>query len=196
MKKILIINAHPSQKSFVTALADAYQRGAQQAGYEVQRIDVGNLHFNPNLAAGYEAITPLEPDLIKAQAAITWCTHLVITTPLWWMDFPAVMKGFLDRVLLPGFAFKYHRPRFGLIPQWDKLLRGRSGRIIYTQGEQQWLMRTYLADGVWRNWKHRVIGFAGFWPLRRTVFSAADVAPDVKKQKWLKQVYRLGKRGA
>ena len=121
-KRILVILGHPANKSFCGALADSYVKGAEAAGNEVRLISLGNLSFDPVLHNGYATIQELEPDLVTAQAAITWAQHIVFVYPIWWGAMPALLKGFIDRVFLPGFAFKYREgSQF-----WDRLLSGRS----------------------------------------------------------------------
>ncbi|ENO94605.1 hypothetical protein C662_00210 [Thauera sp. 28] len=106
-KRILVVLGHPDNDSFCRAIADSYIDGAKAAGNEVQLISVGDLAFDPVLHKGYTAIQELEPDLVAGQAAITWAQHIVFVYPIWWGAMPALLKGFIDRVFLPGFAFKY-----------------------------------------------------------------------------------------
>lgn len=67
------------------------------------------MDFNPNLEFGYRKKSELEPDLLDAQAKLKWADHVVWIYPVWWSSVPAIMKGFIDRILLPGFAFKKGR---------------------------------------------------------------------------------------
>lgn len=86
------------------ALADAYEETARQKGHEVRRQNLGDLRFDPILWHGYQKVQELEPDLLAAQASITWCDHWVIIYPIWWGSVPALLKGFFDRALYSGFA--------------------------------------------------------------------------------------------
>lgn len=108
-KRVLVILGHPSAHSFCSALTDCYVASATRAGHEVRVLRLGALRFDPVLHEGYRQVQPLEPDLLNAQADITWAEHLVLVFPIWWGGVPALLKGFLDRVLLPGFAFKYQK---------------------------------------------------------------------------------------
>ncbi len=123
-KRILVILGHPSADSLCAGLAQAYMEGALSAGAEVRLLSVGQLGFDPLLHAGYRGAQPLEPDLQAAQAQIAWAGHLVWVYPTWWGAMPALLKGFIDRVFLPGFAFKHHQGS----SRWDKLLAGRSAQ--------------------------------------------------------------------
>lgn len=107
MKKILIINGHPNKNSFNSSLVDAYKRGASTQPCEIKEINISDLKFNPNLEFGYQKRMELESDLLDAQQKISWAEHLVWVHPVWWGGLPALLKGFIDRVFLPGFAFKY-----------------------------------------------------------------------------------------
>ncbi len=127
MKKVLIIQGHPNPESLNAAIGEAYKKGALTAKAEVQEIIVQDLDFNPSYTADLE----LEPDLQKAQKQILWADHIVIIHPLWWGGIPALLKGFIDRVFLPGFAYKFKEGSVW----WDKLLKGRTGRIIYTMDQ-------------------------------------------------------------
>lgn len=125
---IYLLLAHPNKSSFNGKLADVYEGAMLAVGHHVRRQNPGEMHFDPILWRGYSDIQQLEPDLRKAQENILWCNKWVIIYPVWWGSVPALFKGFLDRTLLPGFAFKYHQKD----PFWDKYLSGKSAHIITT----------------------------------------------------------------
>ena len=81
MYKILIINCHPNKDSFNFGLAEAYKKGALQAGHLVEEIVIVDLQFNPNLQFGYQKRMDLEPDLLEAWQKIKWAEHLVDSFP-------------------------------------------------------------------------------------------------------------------
>lgn len=87
----------------------------------MEEIRLRDLKFNPILEYGYRKRTELESDLLDSQKKILWADHIVWIYPVWWGSVPALLKGFLDRVLIPGFAFK---KREGSV-WWDKFLTGR-----------------------------------------------------------------------
>ena len=118
--RTLIFLGHPDNQSFCSSLADAYERGAKEKGGDVARINLSDLRFNPILHSGYNRIQNLEPDLMEAQRLIKWANHIVFVFPVWWSAPPALMKGFIERVFLPNFAFKFRENS----SQWDKLLSG------------------------------------------------------------------------
>lgn len=112
----------------------------------------------------------------KARDAIRWCEHFVIVTPCWWWHVPALLKGFIDRVFLPGVGVEYLK-RF---PYIRKLLKGRSARVIYTQNSPQWVAVLAREDLFWRNMRRAFLGTAGFIRLGALVWtrSTTSVRPS------------------
>jgi NAD(P)H dehydrogenase (quinone) len=189
--KILIIDGHPATSSFCTSLADVYERSARGAGFDVRRINLREMSFDPILHLGYHEIQALEPALVQAQQDILWAEHLVWVFPTWWVGVPALLKGFLDRALLPGFGFKYHKND----PFWDKLLKGRSARVITTMDSPvyyNWFM--YRSEGH-INFRKGVLEFCGIKPVRTTVFGGMKSSTPEKRTKWLDKVAALGAKG-
>lgn len=191
-KKILIIQGNPNPSSYCSALAMAYYEGAVQEGAEVRIINLHELIFNPNLAFGYSKRTELEPDLLEAQAAIKWADHLVFVYPTWWGTLPALLKGFLDRILLPGFAFKY---REGSV-LWDKLLSGKTARLIVTTDTPIWYNRFVYGQPGHRAMKIATLQFCGIKPVRITNIGPVKGSTHTTRGKWLKLVARLGNKGS
>ncbi|OME85077.1 NADPH:quinone reductase [Paenibacillus sp. FSL A5-0031] len=191
-KKILIIQGNPNPTSYCSSLAKAYADGAVQGGAEVRIILLHELSFNPNLAFGYAKRTELEPDLLEAQASIKWADHLVFIYPTWWGTQPALLKGFLDRVLLPGFAFKY---REGSI-LWDKLLSGKTARLIVTLDTPVWYNRFVYGQPGHRAMKNATLQFCGIKPVRITNIGPVKGSTDTKRGKWLAIVGKLGNKGS
>lgn len=187
--KILILNGHPNPGSLCAALAAAYKKGALEAGATVEEIEIGKLNFNPNLAYGYTKRIELEPDLLKAWEKIQRAGHLVWVHPVWWGGIPAVMKGFIDRLFLPGMAFKYRENS----PFWDKLLKGKSARIIATMDTPWWYYRFIFGRPSINQMKNTVLGFCGISPVKVTGFSPVRFSTEAKRAQWIDAAYRLGK---
>jgi putative NADPH-quinone reductase len=190
MKKILIINGHPDKESFCFALAENYKKGADKAGVDCKLFNLIDLEFNPILTGGYRKINELEPDLIIMQQEILTADHLVLVYPNWWSTFPALLKGFIDRVFVPGFAFKYRENS----PFWDKLLKGKTARLIVTMDTPWWYY--WLIN---RNVGHNamrigVLEFCGIKPVKITTFAPVKSSDNKKRKKWLAEVEELGKK--
>jgi putative NADPH-quinone reductase len=189
MKRIAIIQGHPdpNPERFCHVLAVAYTDGARDAGHEVRMIEVARLDF-PLLRTRVDfesGATP--PAIADAQATIAWAEHVVIVFPLWLGDIPALLKGFLEQVLRPGFAF-HHRERGAP----EKLMRGRSVRIVVTMGMPgffyEWFYRAHSVKSLERN----VFAFVGFGPVRRTVIGMVESDKRTRNAAWLERMRALG----
>lgn len=188
MKKILIINGHPNPDSFCFALAKAYRDAATTAGAEIKEIIIRDLQFNVNLQYGYQKRTDLEPDLLDAWEKIKWAEHLVWVHPVWWGGFPAIMKGFIDRLFLPGFAFQYKENSVW----WDKLLKGKSARIITTLDQPGWYYRLAFGRPSVNQLKKSTLQFCGINPVKLSYFGPIRNSTEAMRSKWIKKATQLG----
>lgn len=188
MPRITVIHANPDPESFGRTLSMAYSDAARTAGHEVRDIVLSELAFDPILHHGYRVIQPLELDLLQAQQDIKWAEHLVFEYPTWWGSTPALLKGFLDRAFLPGWAFKYRDSG----SFWDKLLAGRSARLIVTMDAPGFYDRLAYRASSRRAMSHAVLRFCGVKPVRVTTFSSVKASTPAKREAWLNQVRVLG----
>lgn len=189
-KNIVILCGHPDKESFTGSIADYYQMAAEEAGHVVQRVNIGELNFDPILHKGYKEIQPLEPDLKALQEKFLWANHIVIVYPNWWCTMPAILKGLFDRFWLPGFAFNFNKQT----KQIEKHLKGRTGRVIILSGSHS-PFKTWWQFGDYTNEiQYGIMEFAGI----RTAVSAygpCEKVDDKVREKWGKEVAELGRKG-
>ena len=188
MKKTVIINGHPDKESFNHALHKAYKTGALSAGSEVEDIVLSDMEFSPNLRFGYRQRTDWEPDLLNAWNKILHANHLVLIFPMWWASMPALMKGFFDRVFLPGFAFDYQEKS----PFPKKLLEGKTSEIITTLDTPVWYYKWVLGNPGIKLLEKSILGFCGIQNKRTTYLAVLKTSDDKQRQKWLSKVKALG----
>jgi len=188
MKKILIINGHPNKNSFCFGIAEAYKKGALISGADVQEIIVSELNFNPNLQFGYQKRTELEPDLLNAWEKIKWADHLVWVHPVWWGGLPAITKGFIDRLFLPGFAFQYRENSVW----WDKLLKGKTAHIITTLDQPSWYYKFAFGNPSVNQLKKSVLEFCGIKPVKVTYVGPIKESSNDFRKKWFSKIEKLG----
>ena len=189
-KKIVIINGHPNKESFNFGIAKAYKTGAEQSGAEVKEITIAKLNFNPNLEFGYQKRMKMEPDLLDSWEKIKWADHLVWVHPVWWGGLPAITKGFIDRVFLPGFAFQYRKNSM----LWDKLLKGKTARIITTLDQPGWIYRLLFGRPSVNQLKKATLEFCGIRPVRVTYVGIIKTSDETKRDKWLEKIEKLGRK--
>jgi len=188
-KNILLILGHPSENSFCNALLNAYQKGAESAGANCKVLYISRLKFDVNLAEGYKTGEYMEDDLLAAQEMFTWADHVVFVYPNWWGFMPAITKGFIDRLFLPGFAFKHQSGK--IFP--EKLLKGKSMRLMVTMDTPKWWFYLIYRASQYQILKDIVFGYVGFDPIRFSTFGFIRKSTDQQREKWIKQVNQLGK---
>ena len=189
-KKILVLLGNSDTESFTGSMANAYQKGAEEAGHEVSRFNIGEMKFDPILHKGYKEIQTLEKDLIKLQEKIIWADHVVIVYPNWWCAMPAILKGLFDRMWLPGFAFNFDKQTKQLI----QLLKGKTARTIVIAGTHSPFKTWWLFGDYTNELQYGILGFSGI-SANTSTFGPSEKASDAKKQLWLSQVELLGKKG-
>jgi putative NADPH-quinone reductase/1,4-dihydroxy-2-naphthoate octaprenyltransferase len=186
---VLVILGHPRTDSLCGALADAYGKGATEAGAEVRRLDLATLDFDPDVHTPSPNQQAFEADLLAARDLIRWAEHLVFVCPTWWGTMPALLKGFLDRVMTPDFAFRTCEGGTG----YQGLLGGRSAQLITTMDTPPLIHRlVYRQPG--RNAMARAtLGFCGVRPVRSLVCGPVKDASQEQRQHWLEQARRQGR---
>lgn len=189
-KKILIINGHPNKDSFNFGIAAAYKKGLSSMGAEFKEIVIANLDFNPNLQFGYQKRTELEPDLLEAWEKIQWADHLVWIHPVWWGGLPAITKGFIDRLFLPGFAFQYRENSHF----WDKLLKGKTAHIITTLDQPGFFYRLVFHRPSVNQLRRSVLKFCGISPVKVSYIGIVRNSTPQMREKWLEQVENWGRK--
>lgn len=166
MSTILVINAHPNPDSLSQLLSSSYAEALGDAGSSLALRD---LTFDPILRAGYRAPQALEPDLLRAQEAILRAAHVAWFFPCWWNSVPALLKGFIDRTFLPGFAFRYEAG--AALPR--RLLTGRSARVV-TSMDAPWLWHALVDRSALEvSFVRSTLKFSGFGPVETKVFYGA-----------------------
>lgn len=189
-KKIVIICGHPDAESFTGSVIDHYQTAAEEAGHEVRRYNLGELHFDPILHKGYKEIQQLEPDLQHLQDAIRECDHLVIAYPNWWCTMPAILKGMFDRIWLPGFAFNFNKETKKI----DKHLTGKTARVFILSGSHS-PFKTWWQFGDFTNEiQYGILEFAGI-KTQVSAYGPCEKVNDTVRAKWFKEVEILGRKG-
>lgn len=186
-KRILLILGHPSDASFCAALAERYVQSAIDAGHEVRQLRLGELDFDPVLREGYRQIQALEEALSVAQSDILWAEHLTLVYPIWWGGIPALLKGFFDRVFLPGFAFKYRKGK--AFP--DKLLKGRTAHLLVTMDTPPWYYRWFYHMPGLHQVRKTTLEFCGIKPLRTLTFGPLLDSSDQQRNTWLRQAQAI-----
>lgn len=192
MRRITLIQGHPDPAGghLDHALADAYAEGALAAGHDLRRIEIATLDFPllRNKDDFEHGPTPL--GLVKAQAAIAWAQHLVFVYPIWLGDMPALLKGFLEQTLRPGFAFDYLDG--GKVRM---RLKGKSARLVVTMGMPAMAYRWFYGAHSVKSFERNILKFVGIKPVERSLYGMVEAVDEAKRASWLDDMRALGGAG-
>ncbi|WP_027132616.1 NAD(P)H-dependent oxidoreductase [Geminicoccus roseus] len=187
-RRIAIIQGHPDpeDRHYCHALAKAYAQAAEEAGHAVRTIEIARLSF-PLLTSKRAWDDPeVPPDIRESQATIAWAEHLVIVYPLWLGGMPALLKGFLEQVLRPGFAVGTGGR--------TRLLSGRTARIVVTMGMPALVYRWYFGAHSLRSLERNILRFVGIRPSGESLVGMVE-GSEARRRRWLARMERLGRRG-
>jgi putative NADPH-quinone reductase len=191
-KRVLLIQGHPDNvmPHLCHSLADAYATGAQDAGHTVRSVQVTELDFP--LLRSQEAWEKgqLPASLQQAQADILWAEHIVLFFPLWLGDMPALLKGFLEQVARPGFAFEYVKDGTSFS---KKRLVGKSARVVVTMGMPALVYRLYFRAHSVKSLERNILGFIGIAPIHETLIGSVGNLDAYKSNNWLAKLRQLGR---
>lgn len=190
-QKILIIDGHPDAERarFCHALADAYIEGAMEAGKETRVITLSETPVEM-LRTARDFALPAQSEAIKsAQADLLWADHVALVFPLWLGGAPALLHAFLEQIACGGFLAETAGP--GIRSKF----RGKSARLVVTMGMPAIIYRlVFRAHGV-RNIMQGVLGFAGFAPVRVTLFGAVESVGAARRKARIEHTRALGREG-
>lgn len=175
--RLLAILAHPSADSLNGALHAAYVEGAQEH-VEVEQLALSDLTFDPLLHAGFDGSQVLEPDLEEARRSIEAAQHVSWFFPTWWAGPPALLKGFVDRTFLPGWAFRYEPGKSLPTP----LLAGRTARVVTTMDSPGWWYRWWHRRSVHASFTNATLRFVGFSKVRHTTLFGVRSMSEEKRR--------------
>lgn len=190
IKKVLIINGHPDKESFCFGLHQSYLKGSLNKGNEVKELILTDMNFNPILMYGYRRRTELEPALLEAWRKLQWADHIVWIYPIWWASPPALLKGFIERMFLPGFAFEYQEKS----PFPKKLLLGKTSEIISTMDAPVFYYKWILKDIGGKLIRKNVGDFCGIKNIRTTYLATLKTSTLDQRQRWLAKVEQIAQK--
>ncbi|MFC1868461.1 NAD(P)H-dependent oxidoreductase [Thermodesulfobacteriota bacterium] len=191
--KVLIIYAHPNPDSFNHAILDAFTEGLSEAGHTSEVVDLYAAGFDPcltfaELGALREGRT--YDDVQAYQDKITQADALAFIHPNWFTGVPAILKGWIDRVLCMGFAYMYDMEK--KIP--IGLLKHRKAVVMNTSGAiEERAQETEAAPMLKKIWCHEILGFFGIHNVEYTPFFNVINTDDETRKGYLEKARKLGK---
>lgn len=184
----LIIYCHPNPTSLNHAIKEAVVEQAQMVGHHIRIRDVYALNFNPvlsmaDLASFRSGAVP--EDILEEQEHILWADVITIVHPVWWTGMPALLKGYFDRVLSYGFAY-----RFGATGL-EQMLLGKRLYIINTVGSEE---QNYIDKGIFQAMRivaENTFGFTGLKIMEHRFFSSVITVSAEIRQSYLQSLENI-----
>jgi NAD(P)H dehydrogenase (quinone) len=192
MRKVMIVVGHSLSNTLCEALGKAYERGAKAAGHEARLFLLSQFAFDPILRGGYRKEQPLEPDLHAAYEALAACDHLVIIFPLWCGDMPAILKGFIERILQPDLLARQGTEN---AMNWN-IFANKSARIIITMGMPVSIYRFWYRGHALKLLTRNILNFIGIKPVSHTLFGMVETSGPATRDNWIRKVEAFGRDAA
>ncbi len=188
---ISVILGHPDRASFNHAIADTVVAALRESGHEVRFHDLYAERFDPMLPQ--EEIPKnarLDPFIKKHCDEISQADGIAVIHPNWWGQPPAVMKGWIDRVIRPGVAYEFREGDSGEgVP--CGLLKAKTAIVFNTSNTTAERERMVFGDPLETIWKNCVFGLCGVANVHRKMFSVVVTSTEIKREVWLKEVREL-----
>jgi NAD(P)H dehydrogenase (quinone) len=200
--RVLTVCVHPNPQSLTHAAMRELTRGLADGGHESQVVDLHAIGFDPVFRLQDYAQFPDSPipggapkDVVEQQQKVAWAEGLVFITPIFWMGFPAILKGGIERVFAYGFAYS------STAEGWKGDLRGRIPRLKH--GKALIISGTFFDE---RHYQQEGWGAAmtqsvdewtfsnpGIANVGRVMFYAVNAADEATRRTYLDTARRLGR---
>jgi putative NADPH-quinone reductase len=189
--KISVILAHPRPGSFNHAIADEAAAMLRKSGHAVTVHDLYREQFDPVLP--HDEIprdAPLDPEIARHCREIATADGIVFVHPNWWGMPPAILKGWIDRVLRPGIAYRFAETDTGEgIP--EGLLVAGAVLVFNTANTPAVREQEVFGDPLERIWKDCIVSFCGVRTFRRRMFEVMVTSTEQQRKAWLSEVREI-----
>lgn len=191
MKTVIIYN-HPYNGSFCHAILEATKKGLEKAGHTIDVIDLDTDKFNPVMTGqdllafrNHEMIDPQSKNYINRMKQ---ADHLVFIFPIWWELMPAMMKGFIDKVIFPGSAYNYTKSGYGM----NTLLTNiRTTTVITTMNTPKLMYSAIYGNAISKAMIRGTLKKSGLKNVQWISFNKVKSSQDRKRKNWLANLEKL-----
>lgn len=193
--KTLIVYNHPHEGSFCSAIREAVENGLRNGGHEYRIIHLDQDGFDPvmrekDLKAfvmagriGEEGLEGIDPIILKYMKKLQWAEHIVMIFPIWWMTMPAMMKGFIDKVIFPGIVYKMEDGE--MISMLSKL---RQVTVITTMNTPQDIYKEVFGNSIEGSLIKGTFNKIGIHDIRWISLNMVKQSGDEKRWLWLDEI--------
>ncbi|MDD1724501.1 MAG: NAD(P)H-dependent oxidoreductase [Methanospirillum sp.] len=185
--KILLILAHPDTGSFNHAIARTVLDSLKKSGHAVYYHDLYLEGFDPVLPrAEIPRDIILDSTISRHCEEVSIADGIIVVHPNWWGQPPAILKGWIDRVIRPGVAYRFVEGDNGEgVP--IGLLKARSAIVFNTANTPAEREETVFGDPLERIWKDCIFGLCGVTDVHRRIFRVVVTSDPDSRHAWLQE---------
>jgi NAD(P)H dehydrogenase (quinone) len=188
--KVVIIFNHPYEGSFCSAILQSVTNGLKKGNHKIDLIHLDNDNFNPVMTAGdlkgFRDKKPVDPKVVEYNCRIRDADHLIFIFPIWWEVMPALMKGFVDKVIFPGVAYNYTNESNTLMkPLWTNI---KGVTMITTMNTPSILYRVIFGNAIKNALMLGTFWKIGFKNRKWISFNRVKMVTPEKREKWLNKL--------
>jgi putative NADPH-quinone reductase len=186
--KISVILAHPDPSSFNHAIAETAVTTLSQSGFEVFFHDLYQENFDPILPADeIPKDVPLPPEIALHCKEAAEVDGFVIIHPNWWGTPPAILTGWVDRIMRPGIAYEFVENDSGEgVP--NGLLKAKKAIVFNTSNTETHREKTVFLDPLETIWKNCIFDLCGVHEFHRKMFNIVVTSTREQRANWLQEV--------
>ena len=186
--KVMVIVAHPNKASFNHVIAATCSRVLTDNGHEVIAHDLYEERFDPTLPFGEIPKSAVLPAAIQRHCdEVSQADGIVIVHPNWWGQPPAILKGWVDRVIRPGVAYEFLEGDKGEgVPRG--LLKANCAIIFNTSNTESAREQAVFGDPLEAIWRNCVFNLCGVPTIRRRMFNVVVTSSEAERKAWLSEV--------
>lgn len=186
--KVSVILAHPNKESFNHAIAATATETLKKNGYDVHFHDLHEENFDPILPFKEILNNAHLPSEIENHCKeISDADGIIIIHPNWWGQPPAILKGWVDRVIRPGVAYEFLEGDNGEgVP--NGLLKAKSAIVFNTSNTETGREKSIFGDPLETIWKNCIFDLCGVNNFYRKMFNIMVVSSEEQRKEWLKEI--------
>ena len=188
--KVLVIITHPNPESFNHAILGEFTRGLKDGGHDYEVVDLYAANFDPRVNIADLAQFSggqVSKEALDQQQKLASADAFAFIHPMWGWSFPAILKGWIDRVFSDGFAYKASEKGFEGLLKHNKVL------VISTAGAMEEFYKSAGLDDAFRKTGNADLNLCGIQDVQYNCFYGIQAVGDEGRKKYLETAYRLGK---
>ena len=182
MKKIFIVYGHYNEKSFNAAIRDTFKNTVENNGHNVDIVNLYKEKFDPVFSGE-------DPDevVLDHRKRIEESDVIVLIAPIWNFRMPAIVEGWIDKVLAPPWAFKFKK-LFGNYGYPQGNLKGKKAVVFCTYGSPLFAVRTFFLNMPTKRLRRGVFNICGITDVIYRRYFAVPFVEEYKRKRFLEDV--------